>query len=348
MRAFRVGLPALTGLVIIFVAMQAIRVELQNSGTALLDTVHAWLPPLAFAIGLLLISLAISRRTRLGYGLGLGLAIVMVLGGLAVVALEVPYLAQGGLSAALGAGVVILASAWILAWAIHGISMRRARATFAAGWQANDRRFGIVLGSLAGFAAVAYLSLGFVLTDQAAAVETSFSEAASLVAFTAIDVRVIEATFGQSTDGTAAQQVEKLTLALTFTAHSAYVLARVPTVCLTDAVTSRDPAFKPDVYCWGGGGSAIALSDPFGDLAMPTSPRTVRLELERGASLCGFGAGEWDAQVQIAPRSADALPGAAPEVYTHTSTFVVEPPPGAPTLGETTVGGSCLGSTVSP
>src|SRR6478672_2232249 len=177
MRAFRVGLPALTGLVIIFVAMQAIRVELQNSGTALLDTVHAWLPPLAFAIGLLLISLAISRRTRLGYGLGLGLAIVMVLGGLAVVALEVPYLAQGGLSAALGAGVVILASAWILAWAIHGISMRRARATFAAGWQANDRRFGIVLGSLAGFAAVAYLSLGFVLTDQAAAVETSFSEA---------------------------------------------------------------------------------------------------------------------------------------------------------------------------
>src|SRR6476661_5154157 len=203
MRAFRVGLPALTGLVIIFVAMQAIRVELQNSGTALLDTVHSWLPPVAFAVGLLLVALAISRRSRAGYAVGLGLAVVMVLGGVALIAIEIPYLAAGGLGAALGAGVVILASVWILAWAIHGISMRRAQATFAAGWQANDRRFGIVLGSLAGFAAVAYLSLGFVLSDRAAAVETSFSEAASLVAFTTTDVRVIEASFGPATDGTA-------------------------------------------------------------------------------------------------------------------------------------------------
>ena len=348
MRFYRVGLPALIGLLVLLSAALGIRAAAGGPGPSLVDAVHSWLLPVAFGVGMLLLSLAISRGTRLGYGLGLGLAVVMVLGGLALVAVEVPFLAQGGLSAALGAGVVILASAWILAWAVHGISMRRARATFAAGWQANDRRFGIVLGSLAGFAGAAYFSLGFVLSNQAAAAETSFSEAASLVAFTSVDVSVIEARFGPSTDGTAGQQVEKLTLVLAFTGHSAYALAQVPTVCLTDAATSRDPAYKPGMFCWGGGGSAILLSDEFRDLAMLASPRTVRLELERGTSLCGFGAGEWDAQVQIAPRSADALPGAPPEVYTHTSTFVVEPPPGAPALGETVTGSSCLGSTVSP
>jgi len=347
MRSYRVGLPALTGLLVLLTAVFGIPAAGQDSGPRLVGVVHAWLPPLAFAVGLLLISLAISRGTRLGYGLGLGLAVVMVLGGLAVVALEVPYLAQGGLGAALGAGVVILASAWILAWAIHGISMHRARATFAAGWQADDRRFGIVLGSLAAFAAAAYVSLGFVTSDQAAAAETGRTDAAALVAGTTIEGRVINVSYGPAPDGASASVVEKLTLELTFAGAPGYLLAKVPTVCLTDAATARDPAFKPDVYCWGGGGSAFALSDAFRDLTMPAASRTVRLELERGASLCAFGAGAWDAQVQIAPQVADALPGADPEVSTRTAAFVLASSEAPPPSG-TPVVSTCLASTVSP
>jgi len=347
MRFYRVGLPALTGLVLIFVAFQSIRVVAQEPSPALLDAVHGWLLPLVLAVALLLATLAISRRTRSGYLLGVGLAAVMVLGGLVLIVTEIPYLAGGGLGAALGAGVVILASAWILAWAVYGISMRRARATFAAGWQPDDRRFGIVLGSLAVFAAAAYVSLGFVLSDQAAAVETGRIDAAALVAGTTFEARVITVSYGPAPDGASASVVEKLTLQLTFLSASAYRLARVPTACLTDAATSRDSAFKPDVFCWGGGGSAIVLSDGFRDLTMPASSRTVRLELERGASLCAFGAGAWDAQVQIAPLVADALPGVDPEVSTRTASFVLASSEAPPPSG-TPVVSTCLASTVSP
>jgi hypothetical protein len=347
-RFYRVGLPAVTGFVVIFVAAQSIRVALGESGTGLLDVVHAWLLPVSFAIGLLLTALAISRRTRSGYLLGVGLAVLMVLGGFAVIASEVPYLAGGGVGAALGAGIVILASAWILAWAVHGISMRRARASFAADWQPIDRRFGIVIASLAIFAAAAYLSLGFVLSEGAAAGDASRADSAALVAGTTIEAHVIAVTYAPSTDGASAPEVEHLTLELSFMGAPAYALGQAPTVCLTDAATSRDPAFKPDVYCWGTAGPALVLADGFSDLAMPSTARLIRLELERGGSLCAFGAGEWDAQIRIEPLVADAGTG-IPEVYTRTASFVLELSGGqAPPPSGTVAAGDCLASTVSP
>jgi hypothetical protein len=191
MRIYRIGLPVLTGLVILFGAQQSIRLALDNSDTALLSAVYAWLLQVAVAIGLLLAALAISRRSRLGYFLGVGIAVVMGLGGLALIVSEVPYLAGGGLGGALGAALVVLASAWILAWAVHGISMRRARASFAPAWQPIDRRLGIVLGSLAVFTAAAYVSLGLVVSDRAAAAEMSLTEATALVDATSIEAHVI-------------------------------------------------------------------------------------------------------------------------------------------------------------
>jgi hypothetical protein len=347
-RFFRVGLPALTGLLVIFVAVQSMRVALADSGAGMLDVAHAWLLPVAFAAGLLLTALAISRRTRSGYLLGVGLAVLMMLGGLAVIASEVPYLAGGGLGAALGAGVMILASAWILAWAVHGISMRRARASFTADWQPIDRQFGIVIASLAIFAAGAYLSLGFALSEEAAAGDASRADAAALVADTTIQAHVIAVTYAPSTDGASASEVEHLTLELSFMGAPAYALGQAPTVCLTDAATSRDPAYKPDVYCWGTAGPAVVLADGFSDLTMPSTARLIRLELERGGSLCAFGAGEWDAQVRIEPLVADAGTG-IPEIYTRSTFFFLELPDGqAPPPSGTLAATDCLASTVSP
>jgi hypothetical protein len=348
MRFYRVGLPALTGLVILFAAVQSIRVVLDSSGTEpLLDAAHSWLLPIALAVGLLLAALAIARRSRLGYLLGLALSIVMVFIGLGVIAIEIPYLGAGGFGAAIGAGVVVLASGWILAWAIYGISMRRAASSFAAEWQPTDRSFGVVLGSLAAFAAVAWLSLGFVLNDQVAVAESGRTQAAALVAATSTEARVIEATFGPAPDGSGVRVVETLSLELTFVGSQEYRLARVPTVCLTDAATSSDPAFKMDVYCWGGGGPAIVLSDAFGDLVMPGSPRSVRLDLQRGASLCAFGAGSWTALVGIVPLVDGADAGFDSEVSTRLVSFVVTSPGGTPPSG-TGAETSCFDATVSP
>ncbi len=349
MRFFRVGLPALTGVVVLFAAAQSIRVGLGDGGAAATDLAHAWLLPIAFAAGVLLIAVAISSRARAGYVLGLGLAGLMVLGGLAVIALEVPYLAEGGLGAALGAGVVILASVWILAWAIDGISIRGARATFAADWQPIDRHFGIVLGSLAIFATTAYLFLGLALSDAAAAVETGHADAQALVAGTTVEARVLTASYTQPADGGAAR-LERLTLELSFTSSQDYALARVPTVCLADAVTSRDPAFKPDAYCWGSPGPALELADGFADLSMPTAARVIHLELQRGDSLCAFGPGEWDALLQLAPRVGEAPGAVPPEAYARTATFMVPPPVTSvpPPPSGTIPSGDCLASTVSP
>jgi hypothetical protein len=347
MRIYRIGLPVLTGLVILFGAQQSIRLALDNSDTALLSAVYAWLLQVAVAIGLLLAALAISRRSRLGYFLGVGIAVVMGLGGLALIVSEVPYLAGGGLGGALGAALVVLASAWILAWAVHGISMRRARASFAPAWQPIDRRLGIVLGSLAVFTAAAYVSLGLVVSDRAAAAEMSLTEATALVDATSIEAHVIEVSYGPAPDDATASVVEKLTLQLTFIGAPDYRLARVPSVCLTEAAMAHNPAFKPGVYCWGGGGSAIALSDSFRDMAMPASPRTVQLSLERGASLCAFGAGEWTAEVRIAPLVAGADAGSEPEVYFRMASFVVASSEASP-LSATEPGSSCIDSTVSP
>src|SRR6185503_8652161 len=133
-----------------------------------------------------------------------------------------------------------------------------------------------------------------------------------------------------------------------FQAAEAYALAAAPTVCLTDMATHLDPAYKEDTFCWGGPGSAIALADGFGDLTMPSTERTLQLDLDRGASPCGFRAGGWNAEVTLAPAlSTDRNVGPAPAMYFVNVSFVVESSVPPPAIGSP-VGSACIDSTVSP
>lgn len=320
---------------------------LRDGGFGAVADVRGGLVPIAIAVALILVSLAVSSRSLAGYMLGIATATLMILAGVGLIIVEIPYVNEGGLGAAFGGGFVVAAVIWIVVWLGYGLSMRRARASFAAGWQSDDRGIGIVIASLAIFATAAYLSLGFVLSDRAGAAERGRSDAEALVAGTTIEARVIDATYSPTADGTSAPKVEKLTLDLGFMSTPSYGLAQIPTVCLTDSATARDPAFKPDVYCWGTAGPALVLADGFRDLTMPPSVRHVQLELARGDSLCAFGPGAWEAQVQIAPLVGDGDTGTAPEVYVHTTTFVVESSLPPPPSGVTADGG-CFASTVSP
>jgi hypothetical protein len=344
-RFFRVGLPGLTGLVLLYFGTRQVASGLRDGGFGAVADVRGGLIPIAIAVALILVSLAVSRRSLSGYMLGIATAILMILAGVGLIIVEIPYINEGGLGAAFGGGFVVAAAIWIAVWLGYGLSMRRARASFAAASQPGDRRFAIVIGSLAVFTAAAYLALGFVESDEAVAGEAARTNAVALVAATSIEARVIEVTF-QSV-GDSAPEVSQMTLELSFMATPAYQLAAIPTVCLTDSATARDPAFKPDVYCWGTAGPALVLADGFRDLTMPSSVRHVQLELARGDSLCAFGPGAWEAQVQIAPLVGDGDTGTAPEVYVHTTTFVVESSLPPPPSGATADGG-CFASTVSP
>ena len=343
MRAIRFGLPALTGLVLLYIATQDLAGRLQEPGTTLVDAVHASMPPIGGAVLLLLSAIAIGRQSRSGYLLGIAVAIAMVVGGGALIVFSLPYLADGGLGAAISAGVMTVAGVWIVVWLGYGFLVRRARSAFAATWQPVDLRLGIVMGGLTAFAAVAYLGLGFVLTDAATANGAAAADAEALVAGTTIEARVIDATFEPAASGAAGPALSALSLELTFTSGRAYDLAVAPSVCLTDAATANDPAFKPDTFCWGTGGPALAVPDGFQDLAMPASPRRIRLDLTGAPSRCAFGAGSWVAQVQITPRVGDAA--SPPQGLPLSTTFIVGtsiPAGGQPT------GSSCIASAVSP
>ena len=343
MRVFRVGLPLLTGLALLLIAMLSVGASLQSPSLAVVEAVRGAVLAGAAAVVLLLTAIAIARRTRAGQVLGVLVAFLAILGGVALVVVELPYLADGGLGAALGGGVMVLAGIWIVVWLIYGLVMLRGRASFAADWQPMDRRFGIVVGSIAAIATAAFLAAGFVLEDGTNAAANDQAARVALVVATSIDAHVIGATYRSSADGS--MQVQTLTLELSFTGGSEYRLARAPTLCLTDVATSLDPGYKPRTFCWGTGGAPLVLSDAFSDLTMPSTSRRIRLDLARGDSPCAFGAGSWEGQVQIAPLGIDA--GAEPEAYAATTSFRLDSAQ-APAASGTAVADACLASTVSP
>ena len=348
MRITRVGPPALVGALLIFFAVQATSTGLGDYGESAIQAFRAGLLPAAFGVALLLAALAIARRSRAGYVLGIGVAALMVLGGLALIVIEIPYIGQGGLSAAFAGGFIVVAVAWGLLWAGYGVSLRRSRASFATTLEPSDRRIGIVLAALAIFSTGAYLALGAIDSSAAASRAIDQAQAAQLVADTSLQVRLIDVRVSPASGAGTAQPVEHLTLEITISSVTSYRLAAAPRLCLTDVATYEDPAFKPDVYCWGTPDPSDALAATFADMTMSPDRLRVRLDLDRGASLCPFTAGGWNAELRLVPQLG-ATPGGgvgpAPEVYATWTRFSVESATAIPPAG---TGTSCLAETVSP
>jgi hypothetical protein len=339
MRMIRIGLPALIGAVLIFIAVQSTRTALGDYGESALTAVRGGLLPAAIGAGLLLAALAIARRTRLGYLLGYVVAAGMIAAGLALIAIELPYLASGGLTGTIAAALVVVALVWGLVWAGYAASFRRARATFAHTLEAGDRRFGIVLAGLGIATAATYLSLGVIVDQTGAGIAAGQQEASARVADTSVDISVVDVAFDPAPSDGSQAPVARLTLELDVHAAQAYTLLEPPRLCLTDAATFADPAFKPDTYCWGTQGESIALTDAFGDLTMPAAARTVRLELQRGDSLCAFTAGAWNADLRIEPLVGDSGQAGAYPIDVQ----IIVGDGAARTAGTST----CLGSLIS-
>lgn len=349
MSVIRVGPPALIGAILVFIAVQATRTGLGDDGQSAIQAVRGGLLPAAVGVALLLAAVAIARRSRAGYLLGIVVAVSMVLSGAWLIMLEIPFLAAGGISGSFGVIGVVVAVTWAFLWAGYGLAVRRARGRFAPAWQADDRRFGIVLGALAIFTTGAYV--GLMAVDSTAGTNRAIDEARAqeLVNGTAFEVRVADVTVepGSATTG-GPRAVATLTLDITIQAAEAYELVVAPGLCLTDLATYADPAFKPDVFCWGTPSPAGILGTAFSDLSIPSSERTVQLVLERGSSPCAFAPGAWSAQLLLAPRLTNSgAIGPAPAIYARTATFEVEDESAPPSSAGTSQGSACLASQVS-
>ncbi|MEO5705298.1 MAG: hypothetical protein ABIZ52_07130 [Candidatus Limnocylindrales bacterium] len=347
-RFIRAGLPALFGLLTIVYGVQSIADGFQAIGPTPVEVVRTGLVPLLIGAALVLAGLAIGHRSRLGYALGLSVTALMVVAGIGVVVAEVPYLQQGGLSASLGGGVMVLAGLWILFWLLYGRSMRGARASFAPTWQAGDRRMGIVLAALAIFSTGAYFGLGIVDANAVANESADQAEAAQLVIGTSIEVNVIDVRTSPGSEVGTSLPIEHLTLEISISGTTPYLLATAPRLCLTDVATFEDPAHKPDVFCWGAPDPSPAIAAAFADLTVSTDRRSFRLDLARGRSLCPFMAGVWNAALQLTPQLR-ATPGGGvgpvPESYTTWTHFTVA---SATAIPPDEAIGSCLAETVSP
>lgn len=349
MRLIRVAAPALVGALLLFIAVQTIATGLGDYGESAIQAFRGGLIPAAIGVGLLLAALAIARRSRAGYLLGITVAALMILAGLALIVIEIPYLRDGGLSAAFAGAFIVAAVIWLLLWAGYGLSVRRSRASFATALEPGDRRMGMVLAGLVVFAAGAYLTLGAIDSNAAANQAIDQAQAAALVAGTTIEAHVVDVSVSAgSADSRASQPVEHLTVEIAIYSDTSYRLAAAPRLCLTDLATYRDPGYKPDVYCWGTPDPSETVGAAVGDLTVSPDRRRIRLELDRGASLCPFEAGGWNAELSLTPQLG-ATPGggvgAAPELYKISITFEVS---GATVSPPDSAGPSCIAATVSP
>ena len=351
MQLMRVVFPAAVGGLFLLVGVQSVLSGFQpGSGDGVVGAVRTGLIPIGVGIGLLLATLAISRRILLGWLLGQVVAVLMVLGGLSLIVAEIPYLDDGGLGTILAVPFMIIAGVWSVLWAVYGWRLYKAQATFAPDWQANDRRLGIVIGGLAVFVGAAWYSLGAMQGVTVAQAEAGFARAQALVAATTFDVTGFEPTLDPSSGTGSAQEVERLTLDLTLASPESYGLLESPTLCLTDSATFKDPAYKPDIICWGTTGQALVLASDFPNMSVPAGRTMFRVELARAGSPCAFPVGEWTAALTLAPRVDDVATGAigpAPERFTLDARFLVGPDEVAPLPSGTVPAGlACLG--VSP
>lgn len=302
MRSIRFVAPAAIALLVLYASISSLAHDLQYYGETSVAVVRAALIPICFGVALLLAALAISRRSRAGYLLGLTTAGLMIVGGLAIIAIQIQYMAQGRSGSQYAWVFLVAAAIWIALWAGYARSLRRARASFDATWKPGDRRFAIVLAALVAFSAAAHVGLGFVETAAAEAGVANHDQAEKLAQGTSLEVDANDVTADSSGTTSANPAVQTMTLELSVHSPATYELAAVPTLCLTDLATARDPTYKPDTYCWGLAGRAITLDAGYPRLIVDDGTVTFTLDVRRADSLCPFGSGLWNAELRIAPR----------------------------------------------
>jgi hypothetical protein len=161
MRVIRVGLPALVGLLVLLFGIQSVSAGLQSGDVgAMASEIQVGILPVGIGIVLLLASLAAARRTRLGFFLGLGVGVLMAVGGLATIAVEVPFLQKGGLGASIGGGLIVVAVVWTVLWLVYTLRLSKAKADFAPTWLPSDRRLAIVVAVVIVMAVGTFLGIG--------------------------------------------------------------------------------------------------------------------------------------------------------------------------------------------
>jgi hypothetical protein len=345
MRVIRIGLPGLIGAVLVYIALQSTLTSLGDPAGSTISAFRNGLVPAAIGVALLLAALAISRGSRAGFLLGLAVASLMVVAGGALVVFELPYLQAGGEGAAFGGGFVVVAVIWSILWVGYGVSVWRARSTFVAGWQPDDRRFGIVLAGVAVFSTGAYLGLGAVQDSATSNSTLDDAQAPALVEATAFQVRAVDSIVTSGTDG--APVVNHMTLEIELRSPQGYRLATGPTLCLTSQAIYLDPAYKPGMLCWAEPGLDDALRSQFA--AIRPGVTTTTLQVDGTGSPCPFPPGQWNAELTLAPSidNAGGGVGPAPGLYSLDAMFQVgEASVAPPTSGATAASEGCIG--VSP
>jgi len=259
--------------------------------------------PIAIGIALLLAAVAIAKASRAGLVLGQAVAVLMALAGIAFVVIELPYLAQGGMSAAFAGPFMAAAVIWSAGWAVYGWRISKARSGFAPAWQPPDRRLGILLAVLVLAAGGGWLGLGSAEQQAAVDFDAAYEAAERYINGTGLAVAVVDVELDEATSSDPAPVVERLVLDLTLGAARAYPLIDAPRLCLVDRATAEDPIYKQSIICWGTDGSALVLDADFADLGVQEGDRTIRITLDRGLSPCAFRAGTWSAALTLAPRT---------------------------------------------
>ena len=349
MTLFRVGWPGLIGLVFLLFGVQSLATGLQSGDSgALADHLRTSAIPNAIGIVLLLVAVAIARRTHLGYLLGKTIGALGVIAGLGLIALEIPYLQAGGESAAFGGGFVIFAALWSLVWLLYTWRLSRAGSSFASGWVPADRRLALVASAIVLVAAGLFVGIGRLQTNATAHAIQDDAQARAVVEATGFRVLVFNTDITPAS-GSKPAVVDHLTFQVELETRQAYALAAPPTLCLTSLAMHQNPAYKQGMLCWGLPGAADSLRFEFKALSVPQDTTTVMVDLRGAGSPCPFSPGIWNAELTLAP-SIDPGPGGvgpAPGPYSINATFQVgdgsdaPPPSGTPDASE-----GCLG--VSP
>ena len=88
--------------------------------------------------------------------------------GLAAIAAEIPFLGQGGLSASLGGGVIVLAVLWTALWLAYSWRFSKAKADFAPSWAPADRWLAVVIAVVVAVAVATFLGMAALQTNIAA------------------------------------------------------------------------------------------------------------------------------------------------------------------------------------
>ena len=324
MSAFRVGWPALVGLLLVVLGVQSLATGIQSGYvTPLADHVRTSAIPNAIGILFLLTALAVARRIRAGLVLGLVAGALGVASGLALILLEVQYSTAGGEGAAYAVIFYVLGGGWSLIWFLYLWRLARARTDFAVAWAPADRLVAAAIVAVAVVGAGLYAWSG-AAQDNAASNRIDGDQARTIVDATEFDVVPLDAAITPGAAGIA-PVVTSLTIQVDLRSQTSYALAAAPTLCLTSQAVHLDPRYKSGPMCWGLPGPDDSLRYRFADLTVPQDTTTFTLALHGPGSPCPMSPGVWNAELTLSPAlNAGATGiGPAPERYSRNSTFQV-------------------------